>query len=74
MTFDFFSIVFFETSSFSRFVLSIFNQFCQVFINEEPQETAIDFSIKAAEQLASEKTYKKLLEAKIITDEPENRP
>lgn len=46
----------------------------QVFINEEPQETAIDFSIKAAEQLASEKTYKKLLEAKIITDEPENRP
>jgi ribonuclease-3 len=45
----------------------------QVFINEKPQETAIDFSIKAAEQLASEKTYKKLIEQNIITDEQENR-
>ncbi|MGP1514347.1 MAG: ribonuclease III [Bacteroidales bacterium] len=32
----------------------------QVFIDLFPQETAIDFSIKASEQLASEKTYKRL--------------
>mgnify|MGYP000923682970 CR=1 FL=1 len=41
----------------------------QVLINQEPQEIAVDFSIKAAEQLASEKTYKKLVEENIIRDE-----
>lgn len=41
----------------------------QVFIDDKPQETAIDFSIKAAEQLASEKTYKKLVQNNIIKDE-----
>ena len=34
----------------------------QVLIDEEPQEKAEDYSIKAAEQLAAEKTLKKLLE------------
>ncbi|MDR0972097.1 MAG: ribonuclease III [Bacteroidales bacterium] len=38
----------------------------QVLIDDSPQETAIDFSIKAAEQLASEKTYKKLVSEGII--------
>jgi ribonuclease-3 len=41
----------------------------QVFIDDVAQETAVDFSIKAAEQFASEKTYKKLLAENIITDE-----
>lgn len=34
----------------------------QVLIDEQPQEQAEDFSIKAAEQLAAEKTLKKILE------------
>ncbi|MBR1626172.1 MAG: ribonuclease III [Bacteroidales bacterium] len=34
----------------------------QIFIDSFPQEKAIAFSIKAAEQLASEKTYKRLQE------------
>ena len=34
----------------------------QVLIDEEPQEQAEDYSIKAAEQLAAEKTLKKILE------------
>ncbi len=33
---------------------------CQVLIDGEPQMSAIDYSIKAAEQLAAEKTYKDL--------------
>ena len=41
----------------------------QIFIDSFPQETAIDFSIKAAEQLASEKTYKRLTDCCIITSE-----
>lgn len=41
----------------------------QVFIDNKAQEIAVDFSIKAAEQLASEKTYKKLVKEKIIIDE-----
>src|SRR5574344_171753 len=41
----------------------------QVLIDSQPQETAIDYSIKAAEQLASEKTYKKLLLDNVITEE-----
>ena len=32
----------------------------QVLIDGEPQQTAVDFSIKAADQLAAEKTYKNL--------------
>lgn len=40
----------------------------QVFINGQPQETAVDFSIKAAEQLASERTYKKLVKENIINE------
>lgn len=34
----------------------------QVLLDGEPASTAIEFSIKAAEQLAAEKTYKKLVE------------
>ena len=34
----------------------------QVLLDGEPAEKAIEFSIKAAEQLAAEKTYKKLVE------------
>jgi len=41
----------------------------QIFIDSFPQETAIAFSIKAAEQLASEKTYKRLLEDGIVSCE-----
>jgi len=41
----------------------------QVFIDDMPQETALDFSIKAAEQLASEKTYKQLVLDNVIKDE-----
>ena len=36
---------------------------CRVNIDGEPQQSAIEYNIKAAEQLASEKTYKALLEA-----------
>ena len=39
----------------------------QTLINGEPAEKAIEFSIKAAEQLSAEKTYKKLLEKGIIS-------
>ncbi|MDR1847029.1 MAG: ribonuclease III [Bacteroidales bacterium] len=38
----------------------------QVLINGEPMESAVDFSIKAADQLAAEKTYKKMEEQHII--------
>ena len=38
----------------------------QVMVDDEPAEKAIEFSIKAAEQLAAEKTYKKLVEKGII--------
>ena len=44
----------------------------QTLINGEPAETAVEYSIKAAEQLAAEKTYKQLQEQGIIpphTDE-----
>ncbi|MFA7081302.1 MAG: ribonuclease III [Bacteroidales bacterium] len=41
----------------------------QVFIDDVGQSSAVDFSIKAAEQLASEKTYKKLVAENIIKDE-----
>ena len=40
----------------------------QIFIDSFPQETAVDFSIKAAEQAASEKTYKRLADCGIITE------
>lgn len=40
----------------------------QVIIDDIGYETSIDFSIKAAEQLAAEKTYKLLQEKKIIND------
>ena len=40
----------------------------QVFVDEQGYETGIDYSIKAAEQLAAEKTYKLLQEKKIIND------
>jgi ribonuclease-3 len=39
----------------------------QVMVDDEPAEKAIEFSIKAAEQLAAEKTYKKLVASGIIT-------
>ena len=51
-----------ETSSRKQYKI-------QVFIDNVAQETAVDFSIKAAEQLASEKTYKKLVQENIIKDE-----
>ncbi|MCK9162991.1 MAG: ribonuclease III [Bacteroidales bacterium] len=51
-----------ETSSRKQYTI-------QVFIDNVAQETAVDFSIKAAEQLASEKTYKKLVQENIIKDE-----
>lgn len=44
---------------------------CQVVIDGEPQEKAVEYSIKAAEQLCAEKTWKKLEEAGIII--PENK-
>ncbi len=34
---------------------------CQVNIDGVPQKSAVDFSIKAAEQLAAEKTYKEIV-------------
>lgn len=40
----------------------------QVVIDDVSEESAIAFSIKSAEQLASEKTYKKLIEQGIITE------
>ncbi len=39
---------------------------CQVMLDGKPCEKAIEYSIKAAEQLAAEKTYKKLVEQKVI--------
>jgi ribonuclease-3 len=41
----------------------------QVLIDGEPKESAVEFSIKAADQLAAEKTYKKMEEQHIITDQ-----
>ncbi len=38
----------------------------QIFIDNFPQETAVAYSIKAAEQLASEKTFKRLVDSDII--------
>ncbi len=39
---------------------------CRVNVDGQPQQSAIEFSIKAAEQLAAEKTYKALEEAGVI--------
>ena len=39
----------------------------QVLIDGVPQKSAIDYSIKAAEQLAAEKTYKHLVETGVIS-------
>ncbi len=41
----------------------------QVLIDGDPQESAIEYSIKAAEQLAAEKTYKKLVDEQVITEQ-----
>ena len=41
---------------------------CRVNIDGKPQQSAIEYSIKAAEQLCSEKTYKALQAAGIITE------
>lgn len=38
---------------------------CRVDIDGQPQQSAIEYTIKAAEQLAAEKTYKALLQAGI---------
>ena len=40
---------------------------CRVLLDGQPQQSAIDYSIKAAEQLAAERTYKALKEQGIIT-------
>lgn len=45
----------------------------QVMVDDEPAEKAIEFSIKAAEQLAAEKTYKKLVASGIITKNENNQ-
>lgn len=42
-------------------------------IDGEPAESAIEYSIKAAEQLAAEKTYKKLVEQGVITPQEESQ-
>ncbi|MDY5969306.1 MAG: ribonuclease III domain-containing protein [Bacteroidales bacterium] len=42
---------------------------CQVLLDDVPQKKAINFSIKAAEQLAAEMTYKDLKEQGIIKEE-----
>ena len=39
---------------------------CRVDIDGEPQQSAIEYTIKAAEQLAAEKTYKALMQAGTI--------
>lgn len=39
---------------------------CQVNVDGNPHQSAIEYSIKAAEQLAAEKTYKKLIEDGVI--------
>ena len=44
----------------------------RVKIDDEPAEHAIDYSIKAAEQLASEKTYKSLVERGLVETKTEN--
>lgn len=45
---------------------------CRVDIDGEPQQSAIEYTIKAAEQLAAEKTYKALLQAgKIVMESAE---
>ena len=44
---------------------------CRVNIDGQPQQSAIDYTIKAAEQLAAEKTYKALLEAGEVIQQPE---
>jgi ribonuclease-3 len=46
---------------------------CRVNIDGQPQQSAIEFSIKAAEQLAAEKTYKELLANGTIVENPENK-
>ena len=43
----------------------------RVLLDGEPAESAIEYSIKAAEQLAAEKTYKKLIETGRIIKESE---
>lgn len=45
---------------------------CRVDLDGEPQQSAIEYTIKAAEQLAAEKTYKALLQAgKVVTEAAE---
>lgn len=46
---------------------------CRVNIDGQPQQSAIEFTIKAAEQLAAEKTYKALLTAGQITSADNNQ-
>ena len=43
----------------------------QALIDHQPAETAVEYSIKAAEQLAAEKTYKKLVNDGIIQQNPD---
>lgn len=44
---------------------------CRVNIDGEPKQSAIEYTIKAAEQLAAEKTYKALQEAGEVSPVPE---
>ena len=44
---------------------------CRVNIDGEPKQSAIEYTIKAAEQLAAEKTYKALQEAGEVVVNPE---
>lgn len=43
-------------------------------IDGEPAQSAVEYSIKAAEQLAAEKTYKKLVEDGIIKQQEDDKP
>ena len=46
---------------------------CRVNLDGEPQQSAIEFSIKAAEQLAAEKTYKALLASGVIVENTDSK-
>ena len=46
---------------------------CRVNLDGQPQQSAIEYSIKAAEQLAAEKTYKALVADGTIVENPENK-
>lgn len=40
---------------------------CQVTIDDQPKQSGVEYTIKAAEQLAAEKTYKEMMELGLIS-------